>query len=69
MGYKLTRMRNKMLGNSLLGSVFQMNLVYHQLAKRLILSREMKRVGEQARSEFRDVRGSGPLSFHPRWPR
>jgi hypothetical protein len=53
--FKLSRLRMKMLTKKGLGQVFQMNLVYEQLAKRLIMGNEFKRLAERARKDFREV--------------
>ena len=53
--FKLSRLRMKMLTKKGLGQIFQMNLVYEQLAKRLIMGNEFKRLAERARKDFRVV--------------
>jgi hypothetical protein len=57
--FKLSRLRMKMLTGKRLGGLFQMNLVYEQLARRLIMGNEFKRLAERARRDFREVRPWG----------
>ncbi len=53
--FKLSRLRMKMMTKKGLGQIFQMNLVYDQLARRLIMGNEFKRLAERARKDFREV--------------